>query len=113
MRSLLILECYISANDIEAEINQAGLLSYIYTHTSNTVWPTLQTMINNNTRLVVFSDQNDANSYQAWYHYMWDYMVETNYSANSINDFNCNFNRGDSINELFILNHFVTSISCG
>ena len=38
-------------------------------------------------------------------------MVETHYSANSINDFNCNFNRGDSINDLFILNHFVTSIT--
>jgi len=107
----IILECNISANDIESEVDQAGLLNYLYTHTLNTTWPTLQTIISNNTRLVIFSDQNDAGINQGWYHYMWDHMVETHYSANSINDLNCDFNRGDSINDLFILNHFVTSIT--
>jgi hypothetical protein len=107
----IILECYVTANDIEDEINQSGLSNYLYTH--NTVWPTLQNMIDNNSRLVVFTDEDDASSSQNWYHYVWDYAVETHYSVGTINDFTCNFNRGDPLNDLFIFNHFVTDANLG
>jgi PKD repeat protein len=40
---------------------------------------------------------------------MWDYCVETDYANNSQADFSCDFNRGDSVNSLFILNHFITN----
>ena len=107
----IILECYVTANDIEGEINQAGLSNYLYTH--NSVWPTLQNMIDNDNRLVIFTDVDDAISSQDWYHYVWDYAVETHYSVGNINDFTCDFNRGDSLNDLFILNHFVTDATLG
>jgi len=107
----IILECYVTANDIEDEINQSGLSSYLYTH--NTVWPTLQNMIDNDNRLVIFTDVDDASSSQNWYHYVWDYAVETHYSVATINDFTCDFNRGDPLNDLFILNHFITDATLG
>ena len=107
----IILECYVTVNDIEDEINQSGLSNYLYTH--NSVWPTLQNMINNNKRLVIFTDVDDASSLQNWYHYVWDYAVETHYSVATINDFTCDFNRGNPLNDLFILNHFVTDATLG
>ena len=107
----IILECYVTANDIEDEINQSGLSNYLYTH--NTVWPTLQNMIDNDNRLVIFSDVDDASSSQDWYHYVWEYAVETHYSVGNINDFTCDFNRGDPLNDLFIFNHFVTDANLG
>ena len=107
----IILECYVTANEIEDEINQAGLSNYLYTH--NSAWPTLQNMIDNNNRLVIFSDVDDASSSQSWYHYVWDYAVETHYSVATINDFTCDFNRGDPVNDLFIFNHFVTDANLG
>jgi len=107
----IILECYVTANEIESEINQSGLSNYLYSH--NSIWPTLQNMINNDNRLVIFSDVDDASISQNWYHYIWDYVVETNYSVNNINDFTCNFNRGNPSNDLFILNHFVTDANLG
>ena len=107
----IILECYVTANDIENEINQSGLSNYLYTH--NAAWPTLQSMIDNDNRLVIFTDVNDASSSQNWYHYAWDYAVETHYSVETINDFTCDFNRGDSVNDLFIFNHFVTDATLG
>ena len=107
----IILECYVTANDIEDEINQAGLSNYLYIHNSG--WPTLQSMIDNDNRLVIFSDVDDANSSQDWYHYVWDHAVETHYSVATINDFTCDFNRGDSLNDLFIFNHFVTDATLG
>ena len=105
----IILECYVTANDIEDEIKQSGLSNYLYTH--NTAWPTLQNMINNDNRLVIFSDVDDASNSQNWYHYVWEYAVETHYSVGNINDFTCDFNRGDPLNDLFIFNHFVTDAS--
>jgi len=107
----IILECYVTANDIEDEINQSGLSNYLYTHNSG--WPTLQNMINSNNRLVIFTDVDDASSSQLWYHYVWDYAVETHYSVNTINNFTCDFNRGDPVNDLFIFNHFVTNATLG
>ena len=107
----IILECYVTADEIEDEINQAGLSNYLYTH--NSAWPTLQNMIDNDNRLVIFSDVDDASSSQSWYHYVWDYAVETHYSVATINDFTCGFNRGDPVNDLFIFNHFVTDANLG
>ena len=109
----IILECYVTANNIEDEINQSGLYNYLYTHNNSTGWPTLQNMIDNNSRLVIFTDVDDASSSQNWYHYVWDYGVETHYSVGSINDFTCDFNRGDPSNDLFIFNHFVTDGNLG
>jgi hypothetical protein len=109
----IILECYVTANDIENEVNQSGLSSYLYTHNNSIGWPTLQNMIDNDNRLVIFTDVDDASSSQSWYHYAWDYAVETHYSVESINDFTCDFNRGDPLNDLFILNHFVTDANLG
>jgi len=107
----IILECYVSANDIEDEINQAGLSNYLYSY--NATWSTLQNMIDDNNRLVIFSDVDDASNTQSWYHYVWDHAVETHYSVSTINDFTCDFNRGDPANDLFILNHFITDANLG
>jgi len=107
----IILESYVTANDIEDEIDQSGLSNHVYTH--NAIWPTLQNMIDNDNRLVIFSDVDDASSSQSWYHYLWQYAVETHYSVSNINDFTCDFNRGDSANDLFIFNHFVTDANLG
>ena len=109
----IILECYVSANDIEDILNQSSLDNYLYTHNNSLGWPTLQNMIDNDNRLIIFTDEDDANSSQLWYHYVWEHAVETHYSVNTINDFNCSFNRGDPANDLFILNHFVTHATLG
>ncbi|CAG5081641.1 phosphatidylinositol-specific phospholipase C domain-containing protein [Parvicella tangerina] len=109
----LILECYVDANTIEDELDEAGLTSFLFTKNAGQQWPTIQEMIDLNQRLVVFSDENDASSQQGWYHYMWDQMTETHYSVNSPQDFTDEYNRGDSLNDLFIFNHFVTNATLG
>lgn len=104
----IILECYVSANIIESELDNVGMLNYLYTKPQASNWDYLQDMIDNNTRLVILTDQDDASTGQEWYHYAWDHCVETHFTVNDINDFNNGYNRGDSINDLFIFNHFVT-----
>ena len=105
----IIFESYATADAIEEVFIQAGLTTYLYTHDIYNEWPTLQEMINNNKRLIVFSDRDDADQGQLWYHYVWDFAVETHYSIHYADSFNCDFNRGDAQNPLFIFNHFITN----
>lgn len=102
----IILETYTSSNAIENEISKVGLLEYLHTQDVNSLWPKLQMMIDSNKRLVILSDKNDANENQSWYHYMWDFAVENKYGQ-----INCEFNRGNPENSLFIFNHFITSLT--
>ena len=112
----IILECYASSDQIATDFKNSGLSKYLYPKTIDEEWKTLEQMIIDNTRLVVFSDKNDAQTDQEWYHYIWDYAVETDYSNNKKEDFDCDFNRGrdNAANkDLFILNHFLTNSVTG
>ena len=109
----IIFECYVPANDIESEINTSGLNNYLFEKIPGIDWPTLQEMIDNNQRLIILTDKNDAAVSQGWYHYVWDHAVETHFSVNDPADFNNEFNRGDSLNDLFIFNHFITNAVLG
>jgi hypothetical protein len=108
----IIFECYITAAQMNAVFDAAGLLPYVHAQPQGSAWPTLGDMITANKRLVVFTDVNDGQAYP-WYHYVWDYAVETDYTAYSRSDFSCAYNRGDSTKSLFILNHFVTQQTLG
>jgi len=105
----IIFECYTSANAIENDMVQSGLLSYVFEKEASEPWPTLQNMIDNGKRLLVFSDKNDANTSQKWYHYVWHHATETHFSVSDTASFNCNFNRGNPLNDLYIFNHFITN----
>ncbi len=107
----IILECYTTADIIEQALTDAGLSSFLYT--KNGDWATLQQMIDSNQRLVIFTDVDDAGPTQNWYHYVWNHAVETHFSVNDTADINCDYNRGDAWNELFIFNHFITHPSFG
>ncbi|MFT4526068.1 MAG: hypothetical protein ACI85F_002232 [Bacteroidia bacterium] len=109
----IIFESYVDANMMESAFVQVGLLPYMHEQVLGSPWPTLQQMIDAGTQLVVLTDSDDASPTQGWYHYVWEFAVETGFSNNAPSDFSCDFNRGDSINDLFILNHFVTDATVG
>lgn len=109
----IIFECYITSTLMDSTFTDVGLIPYLHEQELGQPWPTLQTMINNGKRLIVLSDSDDATVGQEWYHYVWDFAVETHFTNNLPSDFSCDFNRGDSLNDLFILNHFVTDATVG
>jgi hypothetical protein len=109
----IIFECYADFELIETAFINTETLDYTLEQDLESEWPTLQEMISSNKRLVVLSDRNDAAPGEDWYHYVWNYAVETPFSNNSNSDFTCEFNRGDENNDLFILNHFATDPNLG
>lgn len=109
----IIFECYADFLMIEEAFINTELLPYTYSQEQGEIWPTLQEMINDDKRLLVLSDRDDAAPGESWYHYVWDHAVETDFSNNALSDFDCDFNRGEPENDLFILNHFATDPTLG
>jgi hypothetical protein len=104
----IIFESYISPERTAAAFDAADLTKYTYLHNSG-VWPTLGQMIDADTRLVVFQDVAVDPTYP-WLMYVWEYAFETDYAAATPEDFSCDGNRGDTTNDLFIYNNFLTNI---
>ena len=110
----IIFESYVSADDIATPLGAANLNDFLHAQSVGESWPTLQNMIDDDQRLVIFSEsENDSQTDYPWYLYVWDYAVDTDYSNHRTSDLTCEFNRGSAENELFILNNFITHATFG
>ncbi len=105
----IIFETNVTSTQLENELIDAGLFSYLHSHTLGTEWATLQEMIDAGERLVIFSESDNGLSNQAWYHYAWEHVFDTPYSFSDASEFNCDLNRGSSSNSLFLVNHWITN----
>lgn len=110
----IIFESYVSADVIATALQDANLNDFLHEQSTENPWPSLQNMIDNDQRLVIFSEsENDSETDYPWYLYVWDYAVDTDYSNHQVTDLTCEFNRGSPENELFILNNFITHPTFG
>ena len=101
----LILENYITPADTAAAMQEAGLLSRLHAQPLGQPWPTLEEMIDGGATMVVFADhQQEA---PAWYHEQDQYAWETPWHNRSLEDFSCDFLRGDRDADLLVVNHFL------
>lgn len=101
---VLILENYVSADDLEVSFTEAGLSEHLYVHSGN--WPPLQQMIDMGKQVVVMSDVEGGE--RPWIHPIWSLAWETHWANEVKEDFTCDKNRGTVTNDLFIMNHFLT-----
>jgi hypothetical protein len=117
---LLVNSDDVSAATFGSVFASSGISTYGYTPTSTTgpitTWPTLQTLITANTRLVTFIA---SITYDSSYPYLmpeFNYMFETAYGVSSLSGFNCTLNRPTSLSSaatavasgyMGMLNHFA------
>lgn len=107
--TITIEDTNLSIEQLNIVFEQANLKQYLYKgNTQN--WATLAQMIDQNQRLVVFANIDNADSI-AGFRKNWDYIVDTHYDAQSRADFSCNFYRGNANNALYLVNHFITTLS--
>jgi hypothetical protein len=99
-----------SVAQMYAVFQSVGLTEYFHVQTLGQPWPTLQEMIASGKRLVVFTDRNN-NDDVVGFHHSWSYMVDNDYDAQKLSDFNCDWYRGDPNGGLYLFNHFITRIS--
>lgn len=108
-----------SASDIGAQFASSGIDSYAYTPATTTVpktWPTLQSLINNGTRLMTFVASLSETSTS--YPYLMDeftYIYENSFENVSPSNFSCTPSRPTGLTtsstggRMFLMNHFLYS----
>jgi|GEM_PF-862394 len=103
----IIFESYITPAETETAFTESGLIDYIYTPATNqTEWPTLEEMINSDSKMVVYTDPWDSSAMD-WHLDEWQYCWETPWHVTELEGFDCSVNRGSQDNGVFILNHFL------
>ena len=112
-----------SAATFGTVFESSGISTYGYTPTSTTgpvsTWPTLQTLITANTRLVTFIA---SITYDSSYPHLlseFDYVFETAFGVSSMSGFNCTLSRPTSLSSsssaissgyMGLLNHFADTV---
>jgi hypothetical protein len=111
-----------STSTFGSVFSASGIDKYGYTPTSTTgpqaVWPTLQTMISANTRLVTFIASIDYSSSFPYLLPEFNFVFETPFSVTSLSSFNCTLNRPSTLSSagptaaisagyMSLQNHFV------
>ncbi|CAJ2509819.1 Uu.00g057190.m01.CDS01 [Anthostomella pinea] len=113
-----------SASDFGAVFAGSGIDAYGYTPTSSSSsssssWPTLQTMITANTRLVTFVASITADSTYPYLLSEFDHVFETAFEVTSLTGFNCTLDRPSSQSSaasaitaglMPLMNHFADSL---
>ena len=102
----LLIESYVPADHIQYILEQVGLWDRLYVHELGQPWPTLRTMIADETTLVVFWE-SVGDPTHPWLH---DFLVHgwtTDFSEDNPEDMNCDVYRGDGDQSLFHMNNWL------
>lgn len=91
-------------SELAAEFTQSGITEYAYTPPSSTspqvTWPTLQTLISANTRLMTFIASLDLNAVDSTNAYLMDeftFIFETAFENSDPNNFTCTPDRPSTL----------------
>lgn len=103
---VLLIEDQTPVAETSAAFEESGLGPYLAILSTDAL-PTLDTLIDAGTRLIVTAQSGAPPP--AWYHNVWSLTSDTGYTWNSPQDFTCDCNRGCPANArpLFLLNHWV------
>lgn len=103
----LTFQSAVSAEQVAASFEAADLTRLSFEHIREQPWPTLAQMIQDDTRLVVWTDHEGGDP--AWYADILKHVWETSYAYRAVEDFDCSFRRGREDQSYVILAHFLTN----
>ena len=105
---IITFQSTLSAEETLQPFYNSGLQSELYHHETGAQWPALHTLIENETRLLLFSNQDGGRI--DGYMSQWEHWLDNPYSAQSVDDFLCIPDRGEeSTATLYNINHFLTN----
>ncbi len=92
---------------LEKAIDSIGLNEMTYIHNSSDEYPLMQTMVNNNKRLVLYVEFNKP-SRASYLMYAWSNIFDTKYTYANVSEFDCAINRGRlGSKDLYLINHWL------
>lgn len=106
------LEGSASVSRMKPVFDDAGLTPMLHPQELGQAWPTLGELIESGERLVVFTDRGvSANAAVDGFQDYWSFIVDNDYDAQQLSDFNCEWFRGDPSGGLYLFNHFITKLT--
>jgi hypothetical protein len=102
---LLVIEDYVTPEDLAAEFDASGLAGLVYRGTGRAPWPTLRTLIDTRQRVVVMTESGRPGV--PWILRAFDVMQETPYKFRNPAEMSCAPNRGGSQGSLFQINNWI------
>lgn len=102
---LLVMEDYVSPQDLVRAFEASGLAQFVYRGTPEPQWPTLRQLIAGGARVVVFIESGREGV--PWLRPAFKNFRETPYSFKAPEAFSCAPNRGGDAGSLFLLNHWI------
>lgn len=105
---VMVIEDYAPPDSIAADFEKAGLAQYVYRGPITAPLPTLRSLIETGTPLVVFLESGAPGV--PWLYPAFDgAIMETPYTFHEPQEFSCKANRGGSNALLFQINHWIES----
>jgi len=106
---VLLFQDGITAADTATAFVTSGLAPFVHTQYEGEPWPTLAEMIESGRKVVVSAETEGPPP--SWYHHAWDLFFDTPYDFWSVAGFSCDLNRGQAGNDLFLVNHWISTPS--
>ena len=103
----LVYQDAVPAEDIAADLDQAGLATKAYAHDPGAPWPSLGSILDGGHNLVVTLESGGPPPDIT--HHLWDVAWDTPYSWTSTSAFDCSLNRGDPAHPILQVNHWPST----
>jgi hypothetical protein len=102
---LLVVEDYVSPEDLAAAFAESGLESLVYRGAAKQPWPTLGEMVEGRQRVLVLTESGRPGI--PWIHPAFETMQETPYHFTGPAELSCAPNRGGTSGSLFLVNNWI------
>jgi hypothetical protein len=102
---ILVIEDYVTPQDLAAEFDRAGFTGLVYTGSPSPQWPTLRQLIDSGQRVLTFIESGRPGV--SWLRPAFETFQETPYTFHKVEDFSCRANRGGTSGSLFQINHWI------
>jgi hypothetical protein len=104
---VLVIQDATSSDDVVEIFDQAGLLGEVAALEPGQPLPTVGQLIDDGTQLLVFAERGD-DAAPPWYHRAYDWFQETGFTFDSVEEFDCEPNRGEPGHPLMLVNHWIS-----
>ena len=104
----LFLDENLDSNDLQTVFSESGLLSLTHTQPPGAPWPTLQNLIAQNHRVIVFSTSDHGAGYP-WLHRFSDFAWNAATNAKRMESLICHPQSNNSSKKMMIFNNYLAT----
>jgi hypothetical protein len=104
---LINIEDYVDPEDIVGAFEESGLAEHAYDGPLGPDFPTLRELVDAGKQVVVLAENRSGAA--PWYRSTYDYFQETEYTFTAPEEMDCDANRGDADNPLFLINNWINT----